>query len=121
MRISFLLSLLLVGSIIILVLQANGQAKSAKPKSPLSYIEVGSTTPNCGNGGRTPYVRNKHPSRSIRVNLHVKYKYEGQVRDEDLGDWRLMPEQTKKLTSKCTVPGPTIQRFTYYAHAAEWM
>jgi hypothetical protein len=120
-RASFLLVLLFIGSVIILFAHVDGQAESKNTESPLSYIEVGSTTPNCGNGGKTPYVRNRHPSRSIRVNLHVRYKYEGQERDEDLGDWRLMPGQTKKLTSRCTVPGPTRQRFTFYAHAAEWM
>lgn len=107
--------------IVVSAVQANEQGNDGKNTSPLSYIEVGAATPKCGKGGRTPYVKNKHASKSIRVNLHVKYRYNGQAMDQDLGDWKLMPGQTKKLTSKCTIPGPTNQLFTYYAGSAVWM
>jgi hypothetical protein len=121
MRGSFFLRSLLIILVISFVLQVYGRAESPKPESPLSYVEVGATSPDCGNGGKTPYVKNRHPSKSIRVNLHVTYKYEGQNKDEDIGDWKLMPGQTKNLTSRCTIPGPTSQEFIYYAHVAEWM
>lgn len=96
-------------------------AIEAAEQLPMTYVKTGAKTPSCGKGGKTPYVKNTHASKSILVNLHVKYIYNGDIINKDVGNYNLMPGQTKKLTSRCSVPGPTSQLFTYYATAAQWL
>jgi len=101
-------------------LVANSEESNAPAESAISHIKVGTSAPNCGKGGKTPYIKNNHGSASILVNLHVRYSYNGQSRDTSAGSYRVNSGKTRKLTSKCSIPGPTNQTFTYYAKSASY-
>ncbi|QOW05689.1 hypothetical protein IC830_06180 [Vibrio parahaemolyticus] len=87
---------------------------------PIKWIKVSSKAPKCGLQGTTPYIESKSSNRDIVVVIHVKFKYQAGNRDDYVGTWTLSPKQTIVLGSYCTIPGPTKQKFTFYAKSAEW-
>ncbi|QBF83006.1 hypothetical protein EXU30_10105 [Shewanella maritima] len=100
----------------------NATSTNMTAKTAEQYVEVGSMSPSCGNGGKTPYVKNKHSSKKIDIKLKVTYLYKGQQKVKVLpGNWRIAAGKTHKLTTRCTIPGPTSQKFSYSVHSATYM